>query len=101
MVSCVPVKGGEDVLILCLNPAPLSTQYSVSLQCVIRAGCLVTGLLNCWQFFVLSHASFLFCRTRLDSWGRGGGGGRGEGEKSYLPNSLAGLNFKTPSLLFN
>ncbi len=31
----VPVKGVEDVLILCLNPAPLNTQESVSLQCVI------------------------------------------------------------------
>ena len=31
----VPVKGVEDVLILCLNPAPLNTQDSVSLLCVI------------------------------------------------------------------
>jgi hypothetical protein len=31
VVSCVPVKGGEDVLILCSNPAPLSTQDGVSL----------------------------------------------------------------------
>jgi hypothetical protein len=31
----VPVKGVEDVLILCLNPAPLNTQESVSLQCVL------------------------------------------------------------------
>ncbi len=31
----VPVKGVKDVLILCLNPAPLSTQESVSLQCAI------------------------------------------------------------------
>jgi hypothetical protein len=94
VVSCVPVKGGEDVLILCLNPAPLSTQDSVSLQCVICAGCLVTGLFNCWPFSSIHTLCFL-----LDPLGflRKGGGGW----KSYLLNSWAGLNFKTPSFFFN
>jgi hypothetical protein len=31
VASCVPLKGVEDVLILCLNPAPLNTQGCVSL----------------------------------------------------------------------
>jgi hypothetical protein len=31
----VPVRGVEDVLILCSNPAPLSTQDSVSLLCYL------------------------------------------------------------------
>ena len=53
------MKGLEDVLILCLNPAPLSTQESVSLQCVIQAGCLVTGLFNCWQFLSCHMFCFL------------------------------------------
>ncbi len=76
MVSCVPVKGGEDVLILCLNPAPLSTQDSVSLQCVICAGCLVTGLLNRWQFLSCRKLRFFVGTVRILEEGGGGGGRR-------------------------
>jgi hypothetical protein len=76
VVSCVPVKGGEDVLILCSNPAPLSTQDSVSLQCVIWAGCLVTGLLNRWQFLSCHMLCFLW-----DPLGFLGGEGGGKGRR--------------------
>ncbi len=61
----VPVKGVEDVLILCLNPALLNTQEIVSLQCVIWAGCLVTGLLNCWQFLSCPMLCFFVGSIRI------------------------------------
>ncbi len=72
--SCVPLKGGEDVLILCLNPAPLSTQGCVSL-CATLAGCLVTGLLNLWQFLSFHALCFFAGSVGILEEGGGRGGG--------------------------
>jgi hypothetical protein len=71
VVSCVPVEGGEDVLILCLNPAPLSTQGCVSLLvCYLRW--LLGDRPELLAGFILSHALFFVGSARIleeGGWG--------------------------------